>query len=125
MQFPPTPIDALSVGAGVHAFWKHSPFLRSSISPRRPLMLPHPRRLLIPSALALLAACGSDGPVEPAGGSFSLGQALTVESGRDARVVGGSSEGAYAAIVVNLALDSIGQSSYTLRANGIESGDRG
>ena len=125
MQFPPTPIDAPSVGAGVHAFRKHSPFLRSSISPRRPLMLPHPRRLLIPSALALLAACGSDGPVEPAGGAFSLGQSLAVESGRDAKVVGGASEGTYVAVVVNLALDSTGQSSYSLRANGITSGDRG
>jgi len=88
-------------------------------------MLPHLRRLIVPSALALLVACGSDGPVEPAGGAFSLGQSLSVASGRDAHVLGGASGGNFIAAVVNLALDSVGQSSYTLRASGIESGDRG
>jgi hypothetical protein len=88
-------------------------------------MLPQPRLLLAPIALVLLAACGSDGPVEPAGGAFSLGQSLSVESGRDARVVGGNAEGNYVAVVVNLALDSVGKSSYTLRASGIATGERG
>ena len=52
-------------------------------------MLLRARSFIVPSALVLLAACGSDGPVEPVGGEFSLGQSVSVESGRDARVLGG------------------------------------
>jgi hypothetical protein len=89
-------------------------------------MLQPARCLSVLSALTLLAACGgSDGPLEPTGGVFNLGQSLTVASGRDARVLGGSGGGTFAAVVVNLALDSIGQSSYSLRASGIESSDHG
>jgi hypothetical protein len=93
------------------------PLARSSIVPAR--------FSIIPVALALLAACGKEGPVGPAGGAFTLGQSLAVESGRDAQVLGGSTGGTFVAVVVNLAFDSVGQTSYSLRASGIESGDRG
>ena len=88
-------------------------------------MLLRARSSIVLSALALVAACGSDGPVEPVGGEFSLGQSLSVESGRDARVLGGAAGGTFVAAVVNVALDSVGQSSYSLRATGIEAADRG
>jgi hypothetical protein len=88
-------------------------------------MLPHARSSIVLVALAILAACGKDGPVEPAGGVFTLGQALAVESGRDARVLGGTSGGSFVAVVVNLSFDSVGQTSYSLKASGIEAGDRG
>jgi len=88
-------------------------------------MLPHARRSILSLALALLAACGKDGPVEPAGGAFTLGQSLAVESGRDAKVLGGGSGGTFVAVVVNLGFDTVGQSSYSLRASAIEAGDRG
>ena len=88
-------------------------------------MLPHARALLVLSALALLVACGSDGPVGPAGGTFSLGQSLAVESGRDVHVASGTAEGSFVAVVANVGLDSVGQSSYSLRASGFEAGDRG
>jgi hypothetical protein len=88
-------------------------------------MLPQARPSIVLSALALLAACGSDGPVGPAGGTFSLGQSLSVESGRDVRVLSGGTGGSFVAAVVNIGLDSVGQSSYSLRAAGIEAGDTG
>jgi hypothetical protein len=88
-------------------------------------MPPHARSSIVLSTLALLVACGSDGPVGPAGGTFSLGQSLAVESGRDVRVVAGGSEGSFVAAVVNIGLDSVGQSSYTLRQAGIEGGSTG
>ena len=87
-------------------------------------MPPHARTSIVLLALALLAAC-KDGPTGPAGGAFTLGQSLAVESGRDARVLGGLSGGSFVAVVVNLGTDSVGQSSYSLRASGIEAGDRG
>ena len=114
-----------SVGAGIRTCRQHPPFLRSSNSPKRPRMLLRARSFIVPSALALLAACGSDGPVEPVGGEFSLGQSVSVESGRDARVLGGTAGGTFVAAVVNVALDSVGQSSYSLRATGIEAADQG
>ena len=88
-------------------------------------MPPHARLSIVLVALALLSACGKDGPLEPAGGAFTLGQSLAVESGRDARVLGGSTGGTFVAVVVHLGSDSVGQSSYSLRASGIEAGDRG
>ena len=88
-------------------------------------MPPRARRSIVLMAFALLAACEKNGPVGPVGGAFTLGQSLAVESGRDARVLGGSTGGSFVAVVVNLAFDSVGQSSYTLRASGIEAGDRG
>ena len=88
-------------------------------------MLLRAHRSLVLSALALLAACGSDGPVGPAGGPFSLGQSLAVESGRDVRVATEGASGNFIAVVVNLGLDSGGQTSYSLRASGIEAVDRG
>ena len=88
-------------------------------------MPPHARPSIVLMAFALLAACDKNGPVGPAGGPFTIGQSLAVESGRDARVEGGSSGGSFVAVVVNLGLDSVGQSSYSLRASGIAAGDRG
>jgi hypothetical protein len=88
-------------------------------------MPPHARPSLVLSALALLAACGSEGPLGPAGGTFSLGQSLAVESGRDVRVTSEGTGGTFVAVVVNARLDSVGQSSYSLRASGIEAIDRG
>ena len=88
-------------------------------------MLPHARSSVVLSTLALLVACGSDGPVGPAGGTFSLGQSLAVESGRDVNVAAGNADGSFVAVVVNVGLDSVGQSSYSLRASGIAAGDRG
>lgn len=88
-------------------------------------MLLRARLAFIPIALVFLAACGSDGPVGPAGGEFSLGQSLSVESGRDARVLGGATGGTFVATVLNVALDSTGKSGYTLRATGIQAAESG
>ena len=88
-------------------------------------MLPDARKSIVPLALGLLAACGKDGPTDPAGGIFSIGQSLAIESGRDAKVLGGVSGGSFVAVVVNIGTDTVGQSSYSLRASGIEGGDRG
>jgi hypothetical protein len=81
--------------------------------------MPLHARSSIVAGLVALAACGSDGPVEPVGGAFALGQSLAVESGRDARILGGAAEGSFAAVVVNLGLDSLAKSSYSLRTSGI------
>ena len=77
------------------------------------------------AALAGLAACDKDGPLEPVGGAFSLGQSLAVESGREARVLGGSSGGTFVAVVVNLGLDTLGKSGYSLRATGVQETPQG
>ena len=76
-------------------------------------------------SLFFLAACGSDGPLEPVGGEFSLGQSLAVESGRDAKVLGGAAGGTFVAVVVNLSLDTLGKSDYSLRASGIQAAPTG
>ena len=82
-------------------------------------------RLYFVSSLLLLAACGSDGPLEPLGGEFSLGQSIAVESGRDAKVLGGSAGGTFVAVVVNLSFDTLGKSGYSLRADGIQAAPTG
>jgi hypothetical protein len=69
--------------------------------------------------LPALAACGSDGPSGPGGGSFSVGQSNAVESGREMRVLPGSTNGEFLAVVANVALDSNTQSAYTLRGAGL------
>jgi hypothetical protein len=88
-------------------------------------MLPHARRSTFLSALALVAACGSDGPLGPTGGQFVPGQSLAAESGRDVRVVSDGTAGTYVATVVNISQDSVGKSGYSLRATGIEEVNRG
>ena len=82
-------------------------------------------RLCFASSALLLAACGSDGPLEPVGGEFSLGQSLAVESGRDAKVLGGAAGGSFVAVVANLSLDTLGKTTYSLRASGIEEAEKG
>lgn len=81
--------------------------------------------LCLVGSVFLLAACGSDGPLEPVGGEFSIGQSLAVESGRDAKVLGGSAGGTFVAVVVNLSLDTLGKSDYSLRASGIQAAPTG
>jgi hypothetical protein len=88
-------------------------------------MLPHARRSTFLSALVLVAACGSDGPLGPTGGQFVPGQSLAAESGRDVRVVSDGTAGTYVATVVNISGDSVGKSGYSLRASGIEEVNRG
>ena len=75
-------------------------------------------RLLILSAWALAAACGSDEPLGPAGGLFTLGQSVAVESGRDVRLLPGATDGEFIAVVSNVALDNSARSSFTLRSTG-------
>jgi hypothetical protein len=82
-------------------------------------------RLCLVSTVLLFAACGKDGPLEPVGGDFSLGQSLAVETGRDARVLGGTTGGTFIAVVANIALDTVGQSTYSLRASGIQAAPSG
>jgi hypothetical protein len=88
-------------------------------------MLQHAPRSTLLIALAVIAACGGDGPLGPTGGQFTPGQSLAVESGRDVRVVSDGTAGTYVATVVNIAQDSVGKSSYSLRASGFEAIDRG
>jgi hypothetical protein len=88
-------------------------------------MLLHARSTLVLTVVACLAACGKEGPLEPAGGAFSLGQSLAVETGREARVLGGSTGGTFVAVVVNLGADTLGKAGYSLRATGVEEAPRG
>ena len=78
------------------------------------------RRTAFPivAALALTAACGGDDPVGPAGGLFSLGQSVNVESGRDVQLSPGATDGEFLAVAANLAPDSTTSSGFTLRASG-------
>jgi hypothetical protein len=87
-------------------------------------MLPHAPRTLVLSAFVLTAAC-ADGPLGPTGGQFTPGQSLAAESGREVRVISDGTAGTYYAAVVNIALDSVGKSAFSLRANGIEEIDPG
>ena len=88
-------------------------------------MLVHAPRFIVLGALAVIAACGTDGPLGPTGGTFSPGQSLAVESGRDVRVTSDGTAGTYVATVVNIGQDSTGQSGYSLRASGFELVDVG
>jgi len=71
----------------------------------------------------MISGCGNDGPAEPVGGAFSLGQSLSVQRGRDARVLGSTTGGTFYAVVVNAGLDSVGEASFSLRASGVETAD--
>jgi hypothetical protein len=82
-------------------------------------MLLRARCALALSSLVAVAACRGDGPVGPVGGAFSLGQSLAVASDREARVLGGTTGGEFVAVVVNLGVDSLAKSSYSLRASGL------
>jgi hypothetical protein len=73
--------------------------------------------------VSMISGCGNDGPAEPVGGAFSLGQSLSVQRGRDAKVLGSTTGGTFYAVVVNAGLDSVGQASFTLRASGVENAD--
>ena len=88
-------------------------------------MLLRARPTLVLASLVLLAACEKDGPLEPVGGAFSLGQSLAVESGREARVLGGTTGGSFVAVVVNIGVDTLGKSGYSLRATGVQEAPRG
>jgi hypothetical protein len=70
--------------------------------------------------VSMISGCGKDGPVEPVGGAFSLGQSLSVQRGRDAKVLGSTTGGTFYAVVVNAGLDSVGEASFTLRASGVQ-----
>jgi len=85
------------------------------------MALPFARISMLATSLAFttLAACGGDGPSGPGGGTFSLGQAFSVESGREMRVLPGSTNGEFIAVVANVALDSNTQSSFSLRGSGL------
>jgi hypothetical protein len=83
----------------------------------------HARVMALVGSLAMMSSisgCKNDGPAGPVGGAFSLGQSVAVERGRDAKVLGGTTGGTFYAVVVNAGLDSLGQSTFSLRANGIE-----
>lgn len=69
--------------------------------------------------LSVLAACGGDGPAGPGGGSFAIGQSYSVQSGREMRVLPGSTDGEFLAVVANVALDSNTQSSFSIRGSGL------
>jgi hypothetical protein len=85
------------------------------------MALPHARICMLATTFAFttLAACGSDAPAGPGGGAFAAGQAFAVESGREMRVLPGSTNGDFIAVVANVALDSTSQSSFTLRGSGL------
>jgi hypothetical protein len=85
------------------------------------MALPHAGTSMLATLVMLstLVACGSDGPSGPGGGSFSLGQAYSVESGREMRVLPGSTAGEFLAVVANVALDSNSQSGFTIRGTGL------
>lgn len=76
-------------------------------------------RSLALASLVAAGACGSEGPAEPVGGAFSIGQTLAVESGRDATILGGAAGAELIAVVANVALDSVSRTSFTLRATGL------
>jgi hypothetical protein len=95
--------------------------VRTRSPTRSPMALPHAGIPTLPTLalLATLVACGSDGPSGPGGGSFTVGQSYSVESGRELRVLPGSTNGEFMAVVANIALDSNTQSAFTIRGSGL------
>jgi hypothetical protein len=86
----------------------------------------HARVIALVGTVALMSSisgCRNDGPAGPVGGAFELGQSLAVGRGRDARVFGSTTGGSFYAVVVNSGLDSVGQSTFSLRATGIQAPD--
>ena len=86
----------------------------------------HARVIALVGTVAIMSGisgCKSDGPVGPVGGAFELGQSVSVGRGRDARVFGNTTGGTFYAVVVNSALDSVGQAGFTLRTSGIQAPD--
>ena len=77
-----------------------------------------PRWSLLAGSLVLLA-CGDAGPLEPVGGTFEVGQSLAVESGREARVLGGPNGGFFTLVLANIAGDTLSSTAFSLRTNGI------
>jgi hypothetical protein len=82
------------------------------------MALPTARPLAFAASALLLCACGSDTPLEPAGGLFTVGQSVSVESGRDVRLQPGAIDGEFAIVVVNGSLDSTSRTGFTLRSTG-------
>lgn len=80
-----------------------------------------PRWSLLAGSLVLLA-CGDAGPLEPVGGTFEVGQSLAVESGREARVLGGPNGGFFTLVLANIAGDTLSSTAFSLRTNGIGAG---
>ena len=77
-------------------------------------------RLLSFLACAFVIACGSDKPLGPAGGLFNIGQSVSVESGREVRVLPGATDGEFIAVVANVALDSSARANFTLKSAGTQ-----
>jgi hypothetical protein len=77
-----------------------------------------PRWSLLGGLLVLLA-CGDSGPLEPVGGAFEIGQSLAVESGREARVLGGPNGGYFSLVLANIAGDTLSSTAFTLRTTGL------
>ena len=75
------------------------------------------------TALLATAGCvndqGSGTPVEPAGGTLNLGQALIVDGGRSARVAGEASGGEFIAVVANITLEDNARGSITFGGTGL------
>ncbi|HET9798497.1 MAG TPA: hypothetical protein VFP90_10930 [Gemmatimonadaceae bacterium] len=80
-----------------------------------------PRWSLLAGSLVLLA-CGDAGPLEPVGGTFEVGQSLAVESGREARVLGGPNGGFFTLVLANIAGDTLSSTAFSLRTSGIGAG---
>jgi hypothetical protein len=77
-----------------------------------------PRWSLLAGLLVVLA-CGDSGPLEPVGGAFEIGQSLAVESGREARVLGGPNGGYFSLVLANIAGDTLSSTAFTLRTTGL------
>jgi hypothetical protein len=84
-------------------------------------MRPSPRWSLV-AGLFVLLGCGDSGPAGPVGGAFDIGQSLAVESGRDARVIGGANGGFFELVLANIAGDTLSSTAFALRTTGIADG---
>jgi hypothetical protein len=76
---------------------------------------------LLAGSLVFLA-CEHPAPSEPVGGAFEIGQSLAVESGREARVLGGANGGFFSLVLANIAGDTLSSTAFTLRTTGIADG---